>query len=153
MARRCPGPAGRVVFMRVPGRDRQGGFIVLKCCGRLIKPKRYTFTDEEGMHVLRAGKCLNESCAALVIEIEKISVFGRAEKFVLRGKKAKCFLEENRHRLLESKKYRNYKENTARGFHYCNSFWDLKKNKIRQEVRELATDRLISREEKDLLAV
>ncbi len=126
---------------------------MLKCCGKLIKPKRFTFTDENGLHVLKLGYCNNLKCGILAIEIEKVSLFGRTEKITLRGKRADNFLEENEHKLLKSNNYRQYKKNTAKGFHYCNTFWDLKRNKIRQEIRELATDRLISREDTDLIAV
>jgi len=133
--------------------DQQGGFVLFKCCGRPIKPKRFTFTDEDGLKVLKVGYCKNLNCAILVLEMEKISVFGRSEKTTLRGKRAHRFLEENKDRLQETKVHREYRKNTAKGFHYSNTFWDLKKNKIRQEVRELATDRLISREDTDLIAV
>ncbi len=126
---------------------------MLKCCGRFIKPKRFSFTDEDGLHILKIGHCVNLECAALVVQAEKINVFGRSEKQTLRGKKARKFLEDNQHKLLNTKKYRQYRENTAKGFHYCNTFWDLKRNRIRQEVRELATDRLISRKDSDLIAV
>ncbi len=126
---------------------------MLKCCGRLVRPKRFMFTDEEGLHVLKVGYCSNSSCKVLLLEMEKISVLGRIEKQILRGKRAVNFLEENQHRLVEAKKHRQYRKNTAKGFHYCNTFWDLKRNKIRQEVRELATNRLISREDLDLIAV
>lgn len=126
---------------------------MLKCCGRLVRPKRYSFTDQDGLHVLKVGTCSNSNCGAFLLEIEKVSIFGRTEKNVLRGKRALRFLEENKQRIREEKNFRQYKENTAKGFHYSNTFWDLKRNKIRQEVRELATDRLISREESDLIAV
>ena len=54
---------------------------------------------------------------------------------------------------MKEPNYRQYRKNTAKGFHYCNTYWDLKKNKIRVETRELATDRLVCRDELDLIAV
>ena len=133
--------------------DRQGGFGVLKCCGRLIRPKRFSFTDEEGLKILKIGYCSNPGCGALVIELERVSIFGRVSTETLRGKRARRFLEENKDKLQETKTYRQPKKNTAKGFHYSKVYWDFKKNKIRMEVRELATDRLVSREEKELKAV
>lgn len=126
------------------------GITMLKCCGRLIKPKRYRFQNEEGLVVLRTGYCTNPACKALVVEVETVNLFGRTQKYCLRGKKAYNYLMENKHRFTESKYYRNYKENTAKGFHYSKSFWDLKKNLIVIEMRELATDRLVKREKKEL---
>ena len=126
---------------------------MLKCCGRLIRPKRFSFTDEEGLKVLKIGYCNNPGCGILVIELERVSILGRVKKETLRGKKAQRFLEENKDKMQETKVYRQPRKNTAKGFHYSKIFWDLKKNKIRQEIRELATDRLISREDFDLIAV
>jgi len=132
------------------GKDRQGGFEVLKCCGKPIKTKRFAFDDEDGRKVLKFGYCNNSKCGILVIEIENLTLFGRVAKKTLRGKKALNFLEENEKKLLQIKSCRQRRKNTAKGFHYCNSFWDLKRNLIRMEIRELATDRLIKREEKPL---
>jgi len=123
---------------------------MLKCCGRLIKPKRFTFTDDDGLKVVRVGFCSNPNCAIPVIEIEKLSLFGRTGKQTLRGKRARNFLEANRIKFIEDKRYRQFKPNTAKGFHYSTSFWDFKENKIKIEHRELATDRLVKRETLDL---
>ncbi len=123
---------------------------MLKCCGRLIKPKRFTYTDEDGLKVVRVGFCSNHKCGIPVIEIEGLSLFGRVKKQTLRGKRAKNYLEANRAKFVEEKRYRQYRENTAKGFHYSTSYWDLKENKIKVEQRELATDRLIKRETLEL---
>jgi hypothetical protein len=123
---------------------------MLKCCGRLIKPKRFTFRNEHGLVILRTGHCSNPACGALIAEIENVNLFGRAEKTLLRGKKAMQFLKENEHKLVNFKQSRQYKQNTAKGFHYSKSYWDLKKNLVVIEMRELATDRLVKREEKRL---
>ncbi len=133
--------------------DRQGGFELLKCCGKIIKPRRFTFTDDDGLKIMKIGKCNNPKCNITVIEVESVNLFGRVKSEILRGKKANKYLEENKYRLVEQKNHRQYKPNTAKGFHYSNSYWDLKKNKIRVERRELGTDRLISREDFDLIAV
>ncbi|HSA05947.1 MAG TPA: hypothetical protein P5556_02075 [Candidatus Gastranaerophilales bacterium] len=124
---------------------------MLKCCGKQIKPKRFSFTDDDGLKVLKIGYCRNSSCGILVIEIESITLFGKVQKETLRGKKALRYIEDNKHKLLETKRHRQYRNNTAKGFCYSNTYWDLKKNKIRLERRELATDRLISKEEIDLI--
>lgn len=123
---------------------------MLKCCGRLIKPKRFTYRDDDGLKVVKVGFCANENCAIPVIEVESVSIFGRVKKHSLRGKKARNFLSENRVKFLEEKRHLQYKENTAKGFHYSTSYWDLKENKIKIEHRELATDRLIKRESLEL---
>lgn len=119
---------------------------MLKCCGRLIKPKRFTYTDTDGLKVVKIGFCTNPNCGIPVLEVENVSLFGRTNTLTLRGKRAKNFLEENKLKFIEEKKHRQYKENTAKGFHYSNSYWDLKDNKIKIEHRELATNRLIKRE-------
>ena len=123
---------------------------MLKCCGKPIKAKRFAFDDDEGRKVLKMGYCNNSKCGILVIEYENFTLWGRVQKQTLRGKKAERFLEENEEKLMAAKNHTQYRKNTAKGFHYCNSYWDLKRNIIRMEVRELATDRLIKREEKRL---
>ena len=121
----------------------------MKCCGRLLKPKRFCYTDDEGLKTVKVAECNNLKCCVRVVEIEKISLFGRTEKQTLRGKKADKFLEANETRFL--KEFRVPRGNTAKGYHYCNTFWDLKKNKIKMQMKELTTDRTISSEEKELL--
>lgn len=119
---------------------------MLKCCGRIIRPKRFTYTDADGLKVVKVGFCTNPNCAIPVLEIESVSLFGRTSAVLLRGKRARNFLEENKLKFLEEKQHKQYKQNTAKGFHYSNSYWDLKDNKIKIEHRELATNRLIKRE-------
>ena len=123
---------------------------MLKCCGGLIRPKRFTFTDDDGLKVVKIGFCSNPDCGIPVLEVESVSLFGRVKKEEYRGKRAKKFLEANKVKFLEEKQYRQYKQNTAKGFHYSNSYWDLKDNKIKVEYRELATDRLVKRETLEL---
>lgn len=125
---------------------------MLKCCGRPIRARRLVFADEDGLKVLKVGKCTNEACKVLVVEIENITLFGRIERKLLRGKRALRFLMENEDKIVNYKRYVQYQKNTAKGFHYSNSFWDVKKNRVVIEMRELATDRLIKREEKNLIA-
>ena len=124
---------------------------MLKCCGRLIKPKRFTFTDDDGLKVVKVGFCANLKCGIPVIELENVNFFGRIQKQTLRGKKARNFLKENKEKFKKEQKFMQYRKNTAKGFHYCNTYWDLKQNKLKLEHRELATNRLIKRETLDLI--
>lgn len=123
---------------------------ILRCCDKPIKAKRLKAYTNEGLKVFKVGKCNNHKCKCLNVTIETTSLWGRTSKAYYRGKKAQSKFDEYKIYLVPDKKEKQYKKNTAKGFHYCNTFWDLKKNRIRQDVRELATDRLISRSEDDL---
>lgn len=131
---------------------------MLKCCGRILKPKLLAFSDNEGLKSLKVATCTNENCLTLVVEITKINLFGRTETTTLRGKKAKNYLDENRGRIVEAyKRFRQSKKDTAKGFFYACPEHDLLANVYtgKQERRALSTDYLDGKNdvETNILAV
>ena len=122
----------------------------LNCCNKLIKPKAAKANTLEGLKIFKYGHCPNPKCNGFNLIIETILLFGRTKEEYLRGKKAVRELEKYTNRV-ETVKKREYRKNTAKGFNYAKS--GFSKGKEVQETRELATDRLLSRNEIELIAV
>ena len=109
----------------------------MKCCNKLIKPRRYTFEEDGKSFVIKTGNCINPKCGLLILEVEEISIFGRCKKQTLKGKKAKAFWAEKEAKILFNPKHKQYKKNTAKGFHYLDG--------RNQAIKELSTDRKVEK--------
>ena len=107
----------------------------MRCCNKLIKPRRYTFEEDGKKFVIKLGNCINPKCRLLILEIEEISIFGRCKKKTLKGKKAKAFWEEKEAKIFFNPKHKQYKKNTAKGFNYLDG--------REQAIKELSTDRKV----------
>jgi len=123
----------------------------LNCCGNLIKPTRKKIDTEDGTKIFKFGYCNNHKCKCFNLIIETINIFGRATETKLKGKRAKKELEDHKS-LFDFKPQKQYKKNTAKGFHYAKFEYNVKEKKYIQAIRELSTDRKVETFSSELIA-